>query len=62
MEVEALGRVEETNQYIEYITHFAKAVELYQKRKTITALGVGAPIISYETAQGTLADPPRKCS
>ena len=31
-EMEALGKVKEDDQSIEYITHFAKAVELYQKK------------------------------
>ena len=31
-EVEALGKVKEVDQSLEYITHFGKAVYLYQKK------------------------------
>ena len=41
-EVGALGEVEEADQSIKYITHFAKVVELYQKRHK-NCFGCGSP-------------------
>ena len=41
-EVEVSGRVEEADQFVEYITHFTKAVELYQK-KSKNCFGCGSP-------------------
>ena len=46
-DVGALGGVGEADQSVEYITHFTKAVELYEKKNKncfrCGALGVGAP-------------------
>ena len=41
-DVEASGRVGETDQCVEYVIHFAKAVELYQK-KNKNCFGCGSP-------------------
>ena len=41
-EVEALGGVEETDQPMEYIVHFAKVVKPYQQ-KNRSCLGCGSP-------------------
>ena len=41
-DVEVLGRVGERNQSMEYIVHFAKVVELYQKKNN-NQFGCGSP-------------------
>ena len=41
-DVEVLGGVGETDQSIKYIVHFAKAVEIYQK-KSKNCFGCGSP-------------------
>ena len=59
-DVEVLGGIEETDQSIDYIILFTKAVKFYQKKKG-TVLVVRVLNTSYETAQRTLADMPGKC-
>ena len=59
-QVEALGKAKEADQSVEYITHFVKVIELYQKENK-NCLGVGAQTISYETTQRMLAHPLGKC-
>ena len=53
-EVEASSGAGGTDQSVEFIIHFAKVVELYEK-KNKTVLGAVALITSYMTAQKTLA-------